>query len=111
MNNATAQVCVIDSGTLLRKVKWPLNSKFQELFNTFDYVRRRYRSYERCCVVFDGYTDEPSIKSTEHDRRSSHTTSANVTVSETMTVTANREMFLRNMSKQETIHPDAWCTS
>ena len=51
-------------------------------------------------VVFDGYTDEPSIKSTEHARRISHT-SANVTVSETMTVTANPEMFLCNMPNKK----------
>jgi hypothetical protein len=102
MNNITAKVCVIDGGALLHKVKWSLDSKFQELFNKYsDYVQRRYRSFERCCMVFDGYTDNASIKSTEHARRSSHTASANVTVSKTMTVTTNREMFLRNISNKK----------
>ena len=89
MNNVTDQVCVIDGGALLHMVKWPLNSKFQELFNTYTDTE-----VMKGVVVFDGYTDEPSIKPTEHARRSSHTASANVTVSETMTVTANREQYV-----------------
>ena len=59
-------------------------------------MKHRYRSYERCCVVFDGYSHSMSIKSSEHDQRSLKTASANVAVSDKMVVTTSCEMFLRN---------------
>ena len=98
----TARVCIVDGGALLHKVKWQPNSTFKGVVNTYsEYVRYRYKSYERCCVVFDGYSEDMSIKSTEHARRGLQTASANVTISERMTVTTTREMFLRNTSNKE----------
>ena len=92
------KVCVLDGGTLLHKVKWQANSSFKDILNSYyEYMKCKYRSYERCCVVFDGYSHSMSIKSTEHARRSLKTTSANVTVSDKMVVTTSREMFLRNI--------------
>ena len=92
------KVCVLDGGALLHKVKWRANSSFKDILNSYyGYMKHRYRSYERCCVVFDGYSHSMSIKSAEHARGSLQTASANVTVSDKMIVTTSREMCIRNI--------------
>ena len=92
------KVCVLDGGAFLHKVKWQANSSFKDILNSYyEYMKHRYRSYERYCVVFDGYSHSMSIKSTEHARRSLKTASANVTAGDKMVVTTSREMFLRNI--------------
>ena len=97
-NKDLTKVCVLDGGSLLHKANWQANSVFTDLLNSYyEYMKHRYRSYERCCIVFDGYSHSMSIKSTEHARRSFKTASANVTVSDKMVVTTSREMFLRNI--------------
>ena len=92
------KVCVLDGGALLHKVKRQANSSFKDILNSYyEYMKHRYRSYERCYVVLDCYSHSMSIKSTEHTRRSLKTASANVTVSDNMVVTTSREMFLCNI--------------
>ena len=98
----SSKVCVLDGGALLHKVKWQANSSFKDILNSYNqYITHRYVQYERCCVVFDGYTHSMSIKSTKHARRNLKIASANVTVSDTMVLTITREMFLGNIGNKE----------
>lgn len=93
-------VCVIDGGALLHKVLWP-STTYEAVINEYiNYVKRTYRSYSSVVIVFDGYEDEMSIKTQEHDRRSGKT-SATVTISKEAKVTSNRELFLSNPSNKD----------
>ena len=59
----------------------------------------KYRKFENNCVSFDGYTNASSTKGEEHARRTI-VVSANVTISEIMQVTSEREEFLRNTANK-----------
>ena len=96
-----AEVCVVDGGALLHKVSWQSNSKYNEVANQYvSYVKTRYKKYAKVCVVFDGYTDEYSIKSQEHLRRTG-LMSANINITSNMVVTTTREVFLKNQHNKE----------
>ena len=102
VKDTTATCCVVDGGAVLHKVKWVMNVTFKDILTSYtDYMKNRYGRYERVCVVFYGYTDEMSIKTSEHTRRSTQLASANVRINEMTAVTANREIFLRNSKNKE----------
>ena len=64
-----------------------------------NYMAIKCRKFENICVLFDGYTNTSSSKSEEHARHAIFV-SANVTISEIMQVTAEREEFLRNAANK-----------
>ena len=58
----------MNGGALLRKFKWLPNSTGNNVI--FQYSQYIKFKYGLCCVVFDGYDEDPSIKEHEHQRRS-----------------------------------------
>ena len=64
-----------------------------------NYMTIKYRKVENNWVSFDGYTNASSTKGEEHARRTI-VVSANVTISEIMQVTSEREEFLRNTANK-----------
>lgn len=59
------------------------------------YVRAKYG---KCCIVFDGYEQGPSIKDSEHNRRALHCRKAcaDIQLTESVKAHANQEVFLTN---------------
>ena len=63
-----SSVKVIDGGSLLHQVDWPVGVLYSDLLSHFVVsVRKRFGS---CHIIFDGY-DTPSVKDHEHIQRSS----------------------------------------
>ena len=90
----------VDGGALLHKAKWPTDSTFREIVQMYvNYMAIKYGKFENICVVFDGYTNTSSNNGEEHGRRAI-VVSANVTISEIIQVTAEREEFLRNTANK-----------
>ena len=58
------------------------------------YVRAKYG--QDCCIVFDGYENDPSTKDREHLRRSEKTC-ANIKLSETMEAYITQQTFLNRL--------------
>ena len=59
-------VCVVDGGALLRKVKWPKRTYVEVLDCYENYMNRRYSKFANVMVVFDEYSEELSTKMQEH---------------------------------------------
>jgi len=58
---------VLDGGSLIHRVKWTKGTTYGLIANGYaDFV---VRNYGKVTVVFDGYSDEPSIKDSTHQRR------------------------------------------
>ena len=95
--NTDADVCVIDGGALLHKVKWLPNSTYGNIAEHYiNFVKIRYGRYTTICIVFDGYNDHFSNKTEEQLRRT-----GNININANMNVTATREAFLRNSNNKE----------
>ena len=62
-------VCIIDGGMLLHKVYWPKSTFSDVLDQYISYLRRRCATYQTVSCVFDGYSNDASTKSQEHQRR------------------------------------------
>ena len=99
-HNIITNWCVADGGALLHKVKWPTDSTFGEIVQIYvNYMTIKYGKFENIGVVFDGYTNTLSTKGEEHARRAV-VVAANVSTSEIMQVTTEREEFLRNTANK-----------
>ena len=58
---------ILDGGSLIHRVHWMKGTTYGSIANGYaDFV---VRNYGRATVVFDGYSDEPSIKDSTHQRR------------------------------------------
>jgi len=88
---------VIDGGCLLHKVRWLKGQTVGQLLNQYSaFIQRRFRG--QACVVFDGYTGEPSIKDHEHARRTAAVSrvAPNVQMEPHSTVMFEQESVLAN---------------
>jgi hypothetical protein len=90
-NHSTVQpngdVTVVDGGAALHKTPWTLHSTYGECADAFvRYVASKHGYNKLIHVVFDGYDDPLSLKTTEHERRG-QTTASNVTVTNDAKVT------------------------
>lgn len=92
-------VYVIDGGFLLHRVVWQSKETFTGILSKYvDYVKKYYNKLGTT-IVFDGYPDDASMKSTktaERLRRKTKLSAANVAFDETMTATMSKEHFLSN---------------
>jgi hypothetical protein len=86
---------VIDGGALLHRVHWSKGMQFKSIGDEYvNYVRR---NYGLAFVVFDGYEETMSVKSTEHERRAmKNRSSCDVVISEENEVPYTKERFLSN---------------
>lgn len=58
---------VLDGGSLIHRVKWMKGTTYGLIANGYaDFV---VRNFGRATVFFDGYSDQPSIKDSTHQRR------------------------------------------
>ena len=97
-SNIESALYVIDGGFLLHRVAWELREKFSSILNKYvEYVKKYFGA--RPSMIFDGYPDEPTEKSTksaERLRRRNKYVAANVEFDETMFLTNSKEKFLSN---------------
>lgn len=86
---------VIDGGALLHRVHWSKDMEFKVIGDEYvKYVRRNYGS---AFIVFDGYEETLSVKSTEHERRSlKNRIACDVVVKEENQMPYHKERFLSN---------------
>ena len=63
---------VLDVGSLMQSVVWPKGCTYNEVLEVYtNYVLRNFG--EKVSVVFDGYSDYPTTKQLEQQRRSKRT--------------------------------------
>ena len=67
----TQPVYVLDGGALLHHVAWSHGVTFKDICNS--YVHYVTGKYGKCIIVFDGYSEEPSIKDMTQLRRGTNT--------------------------------------
>lgn len=99
LNDDQYDVCIYDGGMLLHKVYWPKTTFSAVLDQYVAYLKKRCFRYKTVNVVFDGYSDDMSIKSQEHERRTT-LTSATISVNEATKVLSKREVFLSNQKNK-----------
>ena len=93
---------MIDGCALLHKVKWFYGSSFADIIDSYiQYIQNRFSKYESVIIIFDGYKQQLSIKSSEHKRRTSQVTAADVVLTRDMTLTTTCEIFLRNTRNKD----------
>jgi len=89
---------VLDGGSLLHRVKWPKTGTYGEVLLSYvRYVQKRYGTSVE--IVFDGYSNGPSPKDHEHERRAKKT-AAEVQVDESKPVFGSQEAFLANATNK-----------
>ena len=91
-------VCIIDGGMPLHKLYW-LKTTFSDVLDQYISYLRRCVTYKTVSCVFNGYSNDASTKSQEHQRRT-RKTSATIVVNESTRVTSRREVFLSNPSNK-----------
>ena len=82
---------VLDGGFLLHRILWSLDVSFQEICD--DYKRYVCSKYGKCMVVFDGYTDDPTVKDMTHQRRR-QTNYVDVNCERSTKLTVKKDIFL-----------------
>ena len=84
---------ILDGGALLHRIPWFKGETFKSICQR--YVEYVCSKYGRAIVVFDGYSDSPSIKDATHQRRSS-TAGPNIVPTAQTVVTLKKAAFLSN---------------
>ena len=93
-------VYVLDGGALLHRVFWNKRLKFGEIIK--DYVNYVRKNYGLCYVVFDGYDDPTSTKSSEHKRRKlTNGSSQDIIINIENEVPCSKERFLSNSNNKK----------
>ena len=91
---------VIDGGSLLHRIPWAKNMTFRAIFDLYlNYITQRY---SEATVVFDGYTDEPSIKDTTHLRRCNGIVRNQVKFGPDTPFKSKKDSFLSNSENKQT---------
>ena len=86
-------VYVLDGGSLLQRLPWPL-ATYKEIANMYSaYVVKKYGS---ATVVFDGYPSGPSTKDFKHQRRTKGHKEPVVSFTEDMVCKGPKDKFLSN---------------
>ena len=93
IDHIEAEATILDRGALLHRLRWRLPSIYGEIIS--QYVSYLCERYGRSTIVFDQYTQRPSTKDQEHDRRKGKT-SPNVHVTLSMTAHGAQQDFLTN---------------
>jgi hypothetical protein len=93
---------VVDGGALLHRVRWLKNSTYLDVVQQYIlYVKKEYCG--NTVIVFDGYTDEASVKDHEHKRRAERVcaVSPNIAVDESRPVLFDQQAFLANSNNKQ----------
>ena len=106
-DSPSSRSVVIDGGALLHKVKWFYGSSFTDIIDSYiQYIQNKFSKYETVIIIFDGYNQKLSIESSEHKRRTSQVTAADVVLTRDVTLTITREVFLRNTGNKDQLIKD-----
>ena len=90
---------VLDGGALLHRITWTRETTYDQIFEQYSaYVIRKYG---RAIVVFDGYSDKPSIKDCAHMRRSCGIIGVTVHFTSSMALQTKKEEFLSNKHNKQ----------
>ena len=81
---------VLHGGALIHRVKWQKKATYRDI--TMQYVNYVSTRYDKCCIVFHGYEQGPSIKDHEHQRRVG--TCADIQLSESTKAQSDQHTFL-----------------
>ena len=93
---------VLDGGALLQRVTWSKGMQFKDI--TSEYSKYIIRNYGLACIVFDGYDDALSLKSTEHQRRTmKNGSSRSVVICEENESPYTKERFLSNTENKKSL--------
>jgi hypothetical protein len=93
---------VVDGGALLHRVRWLKNSTYLDVVQQYRlYVKKRYCS--NTVIVFDGYTDQASVKDHEHRRRAERVcaVSPDIAVDGSRPVLFDQQAFLANSTNKQ----------
>ena len=93
---------VLDGGALLHRVTWNKGMKFKEIAEEY----RKYinNNYGLSYIVFDGYDDTQSIKSTEHQRRATKNgSSRRIVIHEDNESPYAKDRFLSNTENKKSL--------
>jgi len=60
---------VVDGGYLLRRVIWPQHGSYSDVYSTYVTYVQKHHGTNNVVIVFDGYSDAPSTKGMEQNRR------------------------------------------
>ena len=86
---------IVDGGYLLRRVVWPQNGSYGDLYSTYvSYVQRHFGTTSY--VIFDGYGDAQSTKTVEQNRRAKKLQAAEILFTDDMPITIRQDRFLTN---------------
>ncbi|KAK3933066.1 Hydrogenase transcriptional regulatory protein HupR1 [Frankliniella fusca] len=86
---------VVDGGYLLHKVQFPRPATFSTIADTYcSYVSEHWGT--GVTVVFDGYSDRPSTKSEEQQRRAARASCIDVNIHPEITTSIPQQKFLSN---------------
>jgi len=93
---------VLDGGVLLHRVTWNKGMKLKDVAQEYcNYVNN---NYESSSIIFDGYEDNLSIKSTEHQHRvSKNGSSRRVVISEDNELPYAKDRFLSNTENKKNL--------
>jgi len=87
---------VIDGGFLLRRVIWPQHGSYSDIYSAYvTYVQKHYGT-NNVVIVFDSYSDAPSTKGVEQNRRAMKLQSTEILFTDDMPITIYQERFLTN---------------
>jgi hypothetical protein len=90
---------VLDGGALLHRLPWHRGKTYSDICRQYtNYVRGRYG---QPIVVFDGYSEGPSIKDSTHQRRAGAFVGATVHFTEEMVFVSKKDEFLSNKGNKQ----------
>ena len=90
---------VLDGGALLGRIPWPRGSTYDSVCDM--YVKYVIQRYGTVIIVFDGYTDEPTIKDVTHIQRAGSGACITVHFTGDMVIKSNKDEFLRNWANKQ----------
>ena len=92
---------VLDGGSLLHRPMWTKGMSYEEIAT--QYCTFTLRCYTNVSVVFDGYTDGPSIKDSTHCRRQRAKGANLISVTPNAISNGKREDFLSENSNKQAL--------
>ena len=87
---------VVDGGYLLRRVIWPQHGSYGDVYSAYVTYVQKHHGTDNVVIVFDGYSDAPSTKGVEQNRRAMKSQSTEILFTDDMPITIHQERFLTN---------------
>lgn len=92
---------VLDGGSLLHRLNWKNGDTYGSI--AANYATFTVKQYGKATVVFDGYSDRPTIKDNTHKRRGHNNNNPKVNLTATSIFSGKKEDFLAGDSNKQAI--------